>query len=93
MTINEVSEGYGVPLEVLKEYESWGLAAKKEMSEWEYDDRDIELLGMVMTLRDIGFDNHAAEAYMQLYLKGKPAEKQRLAMLNQKRQNFWMKSI
>lgn len=86
MTINEVSAGYGVPLEVLKEYESWGLgAAKKTTGEWEYDDRDIELLGIVMTLHDIGFDDHAVEAYMQLYLKGKSAEKQRLMMLDQKR--------
>ena len=40
MTINEASERYNIPLEILREYESWGLcgAVKKVMGAWQYDD-------------------------------------------------------
>ena len=43
MTINEASERYSIPLDILKEYESWGLcgAVKKVMGAWQYDDGDI----------------------------------------------------
>lgn len=87
MTINEASERYQIPIEVLKEYESWGLCdeVKKVMGVWQYDDRDIQRLGMIMTLHDIGFDNSEVEAYMHLLLEGDATEKERLDMLNQKR--------
>ena len=45
MTIEEASEKYNIPIEILKEYESWGLckAVKKVMGEWQYDDQDLGL--------------------------------------------------
>lgn len=87
MTINDASERYQIPIEVLKEYESWGLCdeVKKVMGVWQYDDRDIQRLGMIMTLHDIGFDNSEVEAYMHLLLEGDATEKERLDMLNKKR--------
>lgn len=85
MTIEEVSERYRIPLDILKEYESWGLCDTKVMGNWEYDDQDIEWLGMVLTLHGIGFQKDEAEEYMHLLLKGEKTEKQRLSMLNQKR--------
>ena len=87
MTIEEASERYLIPLDILKEYESWGLCdtVKKVMGAWEYDDQDIERLSMIMTLHDIGFENDEAEEYMHLLLKGQSTETQRLSMLNQKR--------
>ena len=87
MTINDASERYQIPVEVLKEYESWGLCdeVKKVMGVWQYDDRDIQRLGMIMTLHDIGFDNSEVEAYMHLLLEGDATEKERLDMLNKKR--------
>lgn len=59
MTINEASERYHIPLEILQEYERWGLcgAVKKVMGAWQYDDTDLERLSMIMTLHDIGFEN------------------------------------
>ena len=59
MTIYEASERYQIPIEVLREYESWGLcgAVKKVMGDWQYDDQDLERLSMIMTLHDIGFTN------------------------------------
>ena len=49
MTINEASERYHIPVEVLKEYESWGLCdeVKKVMGVWQYDDQDIQRLSMI----------------------------------------------
>lgn len=87
MTIDEASTSYGIPLEILKEYESWGLCGtvKKVMGAWQYDDQDIERLSMIMTLHDIGFENGEVETYMHLLLEGESTEKQRLAMLNQRR--------
>lgn len=87
MTINEASERYKIPVEVLKEYESWGLCdeVKKVMGVWQYDDQDIQRLSMIMTLHDVGFDNSEVESYMRLLLEGDSTEKERLDMLNKKR--------
>ncbi len=87
MTIDEVSQRYNIPLEILREYESWGLTCSKGKvkGDWQYDDEDIELLSMVMTLRDIGFDAQEREAYMKLLSQGESSRQQRLAMLNKHR--------
>lgn len=87
MTINEASAHYNIPLDILREYESWGLcgAVKKVMGSWQYDDQDIERLSMIMTLHDIGFDKDEVENYMHLLLEGKSTERQRLNMLNKQR--------
>lgn len=46
MTMNEASERYEIPLEILKEYESWGLcgAVKKVMGAWQCDEQDISTM-------------------------------------------------
>lgn len=87
MTIQEASERYQIPLEVLREYESWGLcgAVKKVMGDWQYDYQDLERLGLIMTLHDIGFTNEEVETYMRLLLCGESTERERLNMLNKKR--------
>lgn len=84
MTMNEASERYRIPIEILKEYESWGLcgAVKKVMGAWQYDDQDIEHLGMIMTLNEMGFNSSEVETYMRLTLEGDHTEPVRLAMLN-----------
>ena len=87
MTINEASERYNIPIEVLKEYESWGLCdeVRRVMGVWQYDDQDIQRLSMIMTLHDVGFDNSEVESYMRLLLEGDSTEKERLDMLHKKR--------
>lgn len=70
MTIDEASERYNIPLEILHEYEQWGLcnAVKKVMGSWQYDDSDLKNLSLIMTLHDIGFNSNEIETYMRLLL-------------------------
>lgn len=87
MTIQEASERYQIPLQILKEYESWGLcgAVKKVMGAWQYDDTDLERLSMIMTLHDIGFTTGEVETYMRLLLEQEDSDAARLQMLDRKR--------
>lgn len=86
MTIDEASERYSIPLDILREYESWGLcgAVKKVMGAWQYDDTDLERLSTVMTLHDLGFSPREVETYMRLMLEG-GSDAERLRMLDRRR--------
>ena len=90
MTIDEASERYNIPLEILHEYERWGLcgAVKKVMGSWQYDDTDLERLSLIMTLHEIGFEISEIETYMKLLLENESSKDQRLQMLELKRQNL-----
>lgn len=87
MTIQEASEHYQIPMHILREYESWGLcgAVKKVMGAWQYDDTDLERLGTILSLHDIGFTAEEVETYMRLLMKGESTCRQRLEMLERKR--------
>ena len=87
MTIHEASQRYKIPIEVLREYESWGLcgAVKKVMGAWQYDEEDIRRLSLIMTLHDVGFSNQEVENYMRLLLEGKDTEQERLEMIRRHR--------
>lgn len=87
MTKQEVSERYQIPINVLQEYERWGLCGvvKTVLGAWQYDEQDIKRLGMIMTLHDLEFTNEEVETYMRLYLEGDSTEQALLRMLNKKR--------
>ena len=87
MTIEEASERYGIPVSILREYESWGLcgAVKKVMGAWQYDDEDLERLSLILTLRDVGFTSDEVETYLRLLLEEAGSGQERLRMLNAKR--------
>ena len=99
MTINEASERYGIPLDILHEYKRWGLcgAVKKAIGSRQHDsavpgdtdldDTDLERLSLIMTLHDIGFQSSEIETYMRLLLENENGEAQRLNMLNIKRRS------
>lgn len=89
MTIEEASQQYSIPIEILKEYESMGLCdeVKKVMGVWQYDEEDIERLSMIMTLHSIGFEKEEVEEYMKLFLKDEDTQLQRSKMLKSKRKN------
>ena len=88
MTIEEASKQYGIPIEILQEYERWGLCneVKKVMGSWQYDDGDLERLSLIMTLHDIGFKPAEVEHYMNLVLEGKQKDAERLKMLDKIRE-------
>lgn len=91
MTKDEACKLYNIPLDILNQYEKWGLcsAVKKVMGQWQYDDSDLEKLSLIMTLHDIGFNNEEIELYMNLKLAQSEANKLKMAnMLNKKRQNL-----
>ncbi len=87
MTKKETSERYQIPIEILEDYERWNLRedAKRVMGEWQYDDSDLELLGTITTLHDIGFEEDEIEEYMRLYLRGSVTSSERESILKKKR--------
>ncbi len=89
MTIQEASKRYGIPIKILREYESWGGcgAVKKVMGDWQYDDTDLERLSLIMTLHDVGFTAQEVEAYMGLVMEGRDTETQRMQILSEKRKS------
>ena len=86
MTIYEASNLYSIPLDILREYESWGLrgTTDKIIGDWQYDDADLERLSTIMTLHDLGFTSAEIEAYMRLKLAGGCGAEQ-LRMLDRRR--------
>ncbi len=87
MNRDEVMDRYGIPMKVLMEYHEWGLcpAVRMAMDEWQYTDADIERLGMIMALHDIGFSVSEVESFMRLLLAGEGTKDERMKMLNEKR--------
>lgn len=87
MTITEASEQYSIPIEILREYETWGLCdtVKTVMGAWQYDDEDIERLSMIMTLHDIGFEHDEIANYMRLLIQGDSTQAERMRILKQRR--------
>lgn len=87
MTKEEASQIYGIPIEILDEYESWGVChtVKEVMGVWQYDDTDLERLGMIMTLHDIGFESADIEKYLQYMISGKKSSPELIKLFNQKR--------
>lgn len=87
MTKEEMVRHFNIPPEILDEYHAMGLCdeVKKVMGTWQYDDTDIERLGLIMTLHDIGFSNEEVERYMQLEAQGGKTRVQRREMLDERR--------
>ena len=87
MTIQEASERYQIPMEILKEYEAWGLCGivKRVMGAWQYDDQDLERLSTIMALHDMGFSAQEVEGYMRLLLSGTDTTQERIRMLENRR--------
>ena len=88
MSKEEMCARYGIPPDVLDECKRWGLcdAAKAVMEGWRHDGHDLEVLGMVLTLHDVGFAAGDVEAYMRLYLEDPSTRSARLHMLDGRRE-------
>lgn len=88
MTIGEVSSRHNIPLEILQEYEKWKLPGTegKAPGRWQYDESDLENLGVITTLYDSGFTAEEAHEYMRLLLQGTAAKTERLKIIAQVRE-------
>ncbi len=84
ITGKEANECYNIPMSVLQEYEKLSLCSAVRTA-WQYDDRDLERMSMIMTLNEIGFTNEEVETYMRLLVSDTPTDAERLRLLNKKR--------
>lgn len=84
MTREEASRNYQIPIEILDEYESWGLcgSVKQVMGRWQYDDQDLDCLSLIMALHDVGLSAPEIEGYMRLTLLESGSAQRRMNILN-----------
>lgn len=83
MTRNDLSCCCKITKEVLEEYDNsvfCGGVPKEE-----YTECDIEMLSLISTLREIGFDSCERKEYLSLMKAGSQADDKKLKMLNYKR--------
>ena len=90
MTMGEAGRRYGIPKEILQEYERWGLCGvvKQVMGKRECGELDLERLSLIMTLHDIGFSAEEVELYMRLSVEGRDTGEEQLRMLDRKRRDM-----
>lgn len=84
MTIREASERYGLPMRLLRAYESWR-PQENAREQVRYDESDRRRLSVMMTLQASGFGEREIERYMKLLLAGEATRTERLQMLERKR--------
>ncbi len=85
MTNQEVSERYQIPMEILREYESWDLCGSVQQGQ--YSGLDLERLSLILTFREIGFSTDQVEAYMRLTQTRGGGGTARLRLLEEKRRS------
>ena len=90
MTKKEASEKYSIPLDILDDYEQWNLCCKESNVDGslQYDDNDLEILSLIITLQDTGFEKDEIKEYVTLHLKGDVTKDERIKILNQKRKQI-----
>lgn len=88
MTAEEVQEKYHIPYKLLQEYHSWGMcnAVRIAMDDWQYTEKDLENLSMIMVLHDLEFEPETVELYMRLFIQGAKTKNQRMRILNRQRE-------
>lgn len=84
MTRKKACARYEIPEEILLEYESWNLCGikGKQREAWRYGDEDLELLKMIVTLWEIGFEPDEVRQYMILNMRGEETAAERMQILN-----------
>lgn len=87
MNKEEIKKHFNIPSDILDKYHEMGLCeeVKKVMGTWQYDDSDVERLGLIMTLHDVGFNNEEVAHFMLLSSEGEQTEPERKKMLDEKR--------
>lgn len=81
MTGDELCGRYRISARLLEEYVAMGLKASADN---QYDDKDVKHIGMMLTLKEVGFHKNEIKEYMRMYLACSNVE-QRMNMLNKRR--------
>ena len=79
MRIKEVSKRFNVSITALRYYEKVGLFE---------DDKDIERLSLILTLKNIGLSNETILKYIELNEQGAHTKKQQIQVLKLERQKL-----
>lgn len=87
MTKKEASEKYNIPLDILDDYEKWNFCVKERDVDgsWQYDDKDLEILSLILTLQDMGFEKDEIRECVTLHLEGDITKAERINILRNKR--------
>ena len=87
MKAEEVSKKFNIKLEELKYYESIGLFDDVKISNGvrEYEDKDIEVLSKVVTLRNLELSMSEILRYIKLMKQGNDGDNERVRILNKQR--------
>ena len=88
MTREEIAERYKVPISILKAYEEWVFAGKRQDAGSAYGDEDVRCLGQMMCMLNLGFSIENIERYLRLQQSGVQAAPMCLQMLLKKRQEL-----
>lgn len=83
MTIEEARKQYEIPAYVIEEYAE--LMLYKNQSCWECCEQDLEYMGLMTTLHQIGFEEAEITTYMKFVFKGKSTKVMRLKILDKKK--------
>lgn len=87
MKINEFSNKFNITRTTLRYYEKIGLfdGVKRVNGIREYEDKDIKLLSMIITLKHTGLSNESILKYMELSKQGDISSRERTHILKQQR--------
>lgn len=90
MTGEEIRTCYCIPKEIIEEYEEWKKkqGSSGSSSKGQYDDRDLELLGKIMTLHEAGFEEKQVEMYLNFAQTGAEGQQKCFAMLQKQREQI-----
>lgn len=90
MTSEEIRTCYCIPAEILEEYEAWKKKQGNSIlaGEKQYDDRDLELLGRIMTLHEAGFEEKQVGMYLDFAQNGTEGQQKCFAMLQKQREQI-----
>lgn len=88
MKIKEVSERYNISISTLRYYEKVGLFKDVQRVHGirEYEDKDIERLSLILTLKKVGLTIANISTFIQLDKEGNMSKSKRIEILKNERQ-------
>ena len=90
MNINEISLAYNVPVDCIQDFENQGFfdEVKQINGKKIYEEKDIQKLSFLMTLKNVGMSIQDMKKYIQYISEGDSTLSQRIDMLTRYRQDI-----